>query len=95
VWAFLVYERIGLARGAGASRAETPQDNNFTLTGSKAVADIDLSVGAIFDLCLAENQRRMEGYDMRLLRPQVVPRLVRLLRRFMPDRQPRAAALSR
>ena len=94
VWVFLVYERIGLARGAGASQADTPQDNNFTLHGSKAVADIDLSAAALFDLCLAENERRMAGYDARLLRPQVVPRLVRFLRRFMPHRQSRAAALS-
>ena len=41
----------------------------------------------------AENQRRMAGYDARLLRPQVVPHLVRFLRRFLPDRH-RAAALS-
>ena len=83
VWVLLVRERIGLARGAGASRGAIPQDNNFTLTGSKAVADIDLSAAALFDLCLAENERRMAGYDSRLLRPQVVPSLVRLLRRFM------------
>jgi hypothetical protein len=81
VWIFLVGERIGLARGAG--RGAAAQDNNFTLTGSKAVADIDLSAAALFDLCLAENERRMAGYDSRLLRPRVVPSLVRLLRRFM------------
>src|SRR5712671_1544009 len=45
VWAFLIGERIGLARSAGATKDETPQDNNFTLHGSKAVADIDLSAG--------------------------------------------------
>jgi hypothetical protein len=83
VWVFLVGERIGLARGVAASSGAAPQDNNFTLTGSKAVADIDLSAAALFDLCLAENERRMAGYDPRLLRPQVVPSLVRLLRRFM------------
>ena len=44
----LVRERIGLARGVGAEPEETPQDNNFTLTGSKAVADIDLSPAAAF-----------------------------------------------
>jgi hypothetical protein len=33
----------------------------------------------------------MEGYDPRLLRPQVVPLLVRFVRRFMRDRQPAAA----
>lgn len=86
VWAFLVYERIGLARGAGAARHEAPQDNNFTLTGSKAVADIDIAPAALFDLCLAENERRMAGYDSRLLRPQVMPRLVRFIRRFLRGR---------
>ncbi len=94
VWVFLVYERIGLARGAGAARDETPQDNNFTLHGSKAVADIDLSAAALFDLCLAENERRMADYEPRLLRPQVVPRLIRFLRRFLRDRQPASPALS-
>jgi hypothetical protein len=92
VWVFLVSERIGLARSAGASRDENPQDNNFTLTGSKAVADIDLSAAGLFDLCLAENQRRMAGYEPRLLRPQAVPRLVRFLRRFRRDPRPHAAA---
>jgi len=94
VWVVLVRERIGLARGAGASRDETPQDNNFTLHGSKAVADVDLSAAALFDRCLAENKRRMAGYDARLLRPQVVPSIVRFLRRFMRERRPRAASLS-
>src|SRR5690242_16216345 len=41
VWAFLIGERIGLARSAGKTRTGSEQDNNFTLTGSKAVADID------------------------------------------------------
>ena len=91
VWVFLVWERIGLARGAGASREDTPQDNNFTLTGSKAVADIDLSPAALFDLCLAENRQRMDGYDARLLRPQVVPRLVRFVRWFLRNPRPAAA----
>jgi hypothetical protein len=91
-WVRLIYERIGLARGVGASRDEAPQDNNFTLTGSKAVADIDISPAALFDLCLAENERRMAGYDPRLLRPQVMPRIIRLVRRFL--RAPRPAAVT-
>ena len=70
---FLICERIGLARGVGATPDATPQDNNFTLTGSKAVADIDMSPAALIDLCLAENERRMAGYDRRLLRPVVMP----------------------
>jgi hypothetical protein len=94
VWVFLVWERIGLARGAGASKDEAPQDNNFTLHGSKAVADIDLSAAALFDTCLAENERRMEGYEPRLLRPQVVPLLIRFLRWFLRGPRPASAALS-
>ena len=82
-WLRLVRERVGLARGIGAGNDEKPQDNNFTLTGSTAVSDIDIGPAALFDLCLAENERRMAGYDRRLLRPRVVPRLVRLARCFM------------
>ena len=91
VWLFLIYERIGLAREVGASQEAAPQDNNFTLTGSKAVADVDLSPAALIDICLAENERRLAGYDPRLLRPMVMPCFVRLIRRFL--RTPPAPAV--
>ena len=94
VWGFLICERIGLARGVGGAGDEESgavlQDNNFTLTGSKAVGAVDLSVTALIDVCLEENDRRLSGYDARLLRPNVVPRLMRFARRFM--RQPGPAA---
>jgi hypothetical protein len=87
VWTFLLWERIGIARGFdGAGDGEqgiVPQDNNFTLTGSKAVGAVDLSLAALMDVCLAENDRRLSGYDARLLRPMVVPRLVRFARRWV------------
>jgi hypothetical protein len=70
-----------------------PQDNNFTLTGSKTVGAADLSIGALIDVCLAENDRRLSGYDPRLLRPTVVPRLLRFVRRFLPRSASGAAAL--
>lgn len=79
-WAFLIWERIGIARGIDGQGAA--QDANFTLTGSAAVAE-PLSAGAMIDLCLEENERRMAGYDPRLLRPTVVPGLARLARRFV------------
>jgi hypothetical protein len=95
VWAFLIWERIGLARGVGGAGDEesgtVPQDNNFTLTGSKAVGAVDLSVTALIDVCLEENDRRLSGYDARLLRPNVVPRLMRFARRFMRHPGPAAA----
>jgi hypothetical protein len=86
VWAFLIWERIGIARGlddAGDGEGGTvPQDNNFTLTGSQSVGAADISIRALMDVCLTENDRRLSGYDPRLLRPMVVPCLVRFLRRF-------------
>jgi hypothetical protein len=47
----------------------------------------------LIDICLAENERRLAGYDARLLRPSFVPSLMRLVRRFMrtPGRTPAPA----
>jgi hypothetical protein len=97
VWAFLIWERIGIARSVGSSdQAEigsvvTPQDNNFTVTGSKSLAAVDLSLAALIEICLAENERRLSGYDLRLLRPNVVPRLMRIAHRLMRWRSNTAA----
>ena len=82
VWLFLAWERMGIARdldGAGAK----PQDNNFTVTGASQVgADID--VVDLMRICLAENDRRLGGYDARLLRPRFVPGMVRLALNLIP-----------
>jgi len=86
VWIFLIWERIGLFRGIGGADAGSgaaAQDNNFTLTGGKAVGAVDMSVAALIDVCLEENERRLSGYDFRLLRPNLVPRLMRFARHFM------------
>jgi hypothetical protein len=88
-WAFLLWERIGLARGLDGAAASGPQDNNFTVTGAKSLGAVDLSAAELIDLCLAENKRRLAGYDQRLLRPRFVPGLMRIARRFM---RPHAAA---
>jgi hypothetical protein len=89
VWAFLVWERIGIARSipAGAGPADPPlgrADNNFTLTGSRAVNTAGLSAAGFIDLCLAENEHRLAFYDPRLLRPRMMPRLLRFVRCFLP-----------
>jgi hypothetical protein len=78
VWLFLIWERIGIARDVGHGA----QDNNFTVTGAKAVGD-DINVAQLIDRCLAENKRRMSLYDNRLLRPFAVPALAALVRRCM------------
>lgn len=84
VWAFLIYERIGIARGLD-DKGEM-QDANFAVTGSGQMG-IDIQPRQLFEICLAENQRRMTGYDARLLRPRIVPFLARLACRLM--RKPR------
>jgi hypothetical protein len=80
VWAFLIWEWIGIARGL--DNAGEMQDANFAVQGSGAVG-IELSPAELIDLCLVENDRRMAGYDERLLRPRLVPALARFARRFL------------
>jgi hypothetical protein len=77
---FLVWERIGIARLLPADAGSGGADNNFTLTGSRAVRRGDFSAAEFIDLCLAENERRLSLYDPRLLRPRTVPRLLRFVR---------------
>jgi hypothetical protein len=90
VWAFLIWERIGITRGidgAGGAKAGTErQDNNFVFTGSKAIGSGDVSAAEVIDVCMSEHERRFSGYDRRLLRPGVMPRVMRFVRRFMPRR---------
>ena len=86
VWAFLIWERIGIAKDVGGA----PQDNNFTVNGAKDLG-VDISVADLMETCLAENDRRLGVYDPRLLRPNFVPRMVRLARRFMRSPQPARA----
>jgi hypothetical protein len=74
VWAFLVWERIGLARA---------HDNSFTVHGAQSVSDGGVGARDLMALCLEENDRRFAGYDERLLRPATVPRLVRAGLRLM------------
>jgi hypothetical protein len=78
VWLALIWERVRIARDVGHG----VQDNNFTVTGVKTVSE-DLSLAGLVDLCLAENSRRMNPYDKRLIRPFAVPALARLARRIM------------
>ncbi len=88
VWAFLIRERIGLARDVGSGGKE---DANFTVQGANAVGG-KVDTAELMRICLAENDRRLGGYDQRLLRPTTVPRLVRIALRFMGRRKPALAS---
>ena len=53
---------------------------------------IDIDVADLMDVCLAENDRRLGKYDARLVRPNFVPRMVRLARRTLLKPAKKAAA---
>jgi len=76
VWAFLVWERLGIARDIGHGK----QDANFTVTGAE---QLGITIGGLMDICLAENARRLGSFDKRLKRPRFVPFMIRLARRFI------------
>jgi hypothetical protein len=80
VWAFLIWERVGIAKGLD-SNGEM-QDANFAITGHQQIG-LDLKLGELLDMCLTEDRRRMDGYDPRLLRPTFVPRMARLAHFFV------------
>jgi hypothetical protein len=84
VWLHLIWERVGMARGLGTDKSAN--DLNFTATRAAAVGTA-LQPREIIELCLAENDRRLERYDARLLRPRLVPLAARLALRFMKRRQ--------
>jgi hypothetical protein len=79
VWAFLIWERIGIARDVDGLDGG---DANFTVNGSKALTD-EMDPAKLIDICLEEDKRRMEGYDARLVRPRTMPRLARFARLFI------------
>jgi hypothetical protein len=91
VWIFLALERMSLAKDLEGGAAEG-QDNNFTVTGAEQLGQ-DIDVAELMDLCLAENDRRLGRYDPRLVRPNFVPTMVRLARRYLiKSAKPKPAA---
>ncbi|MEK6424147.1 MAG: ferritin-like domain-containing protein [Burkholderia gladioli] len=81
IWVTLIRDRIGIARGIDADGVA--HDANFPANAAATVGTDALKPRALIELCLAENDRRMAGYDPRLLRPKFVPRLARLALKFI------------
>jgi hypothetical protein len=65
---FQVYRRIGLARSTNKG--------NFTPDSATDIG-IDIDIDQFFALCLSESERRFAPYDARLLRPRIMPMIVR------------------
>jgi hypothetical protein len=81
VWCALVWERIDMAKGMGES--SKARENNFTLNGSKELG-VEVTFPQLARICLAENDRRLAPYDVRLIRPRFAPAMIRLALRFAP-----------
>ncbi|HLZ99195.1 MAG TPA: hypothetical protein VKP66_14750 [Steroidobacteraceae bacterium] len=80
VWAFLIWERVGIARGI--DQKGEMRDANFAMNGAEQIG-VAIEPRELIELCLDENDRRLAGYDDRLLRPTAVPMLAKLALRFL------------
>jgi hypothetical protein len=80
-----VASRAKTARSMGKPKPTGAGSNeNFTLTAHQNVAG-DVTLHRLLELCLAENERRMAEYDVRLRRPRLVPGIARVLLRLIPS----------
>jgi hypothetical protein len=75
IFVTIVKERLKTA-------GDVSDTENFTVTGHKSMG-IDVDVADLLRLCVAENDRRFAGYDIRLVRPTFIPRLARVALFFM------------
>lgn len=80
IWVKLVWDRVAIAKCIDSDGVA--YDSNFLPANSATIGEA-LSTRQLVELCLAENERRMSGYDERLLRPALVPCLARLALRFI------------
>jgi len=64
--------------------------DDFTMQVPESIGEVTLRTLA--ETCLRENERRLGLYDPRLLRPRLVPRLVRQVLRVMPGGKNAAAS---
>ncbi len=76
-----VAARIRTARTLGKEPGASGE--NFTLSAHQELGE-PVTLHKLLQLCLSENDRRMGGYDSRLLRPRLVPSLARFLYRVLP-----------
>jgi hypothetical protein len=82
IWLQLLSRLKTALRIKGAS--DRSQDN-FTMKAHSAFGDI--TPREFLELCLNENEKRLAGYDSRLLRPAFVPNVARAILPTLPHRQ--------
>lgn len=67
----------------GLSRIGIAGDQDDFATAGKESVGVDIELAQFMDLCLAENARRMDSLDARLLRPRIMPAAVKAARVFI------------
>ena len=67
---------------------DADEGDDFTMQIPAEVGEVTLR--RLAEICLGENERRLARYDPRLLRPRLVPHLVRIGLRRMPGGAPAA-----
>jgi len=76
----------GKAKGGSAdAKTETVEDASragFTIGAASIFGDFSLR--SFLEVCLAENDRRLSRYDPRLLRPTMVPSVIRRVVKVLP-----------
>jgi hypothetical protein len=89
---FLVRRGLGISLQAlgrvktALQLRDADEGDDFTMQVPDTIGEVTLRTLA--DTCLRENDRRLSGYDARLLRPRLVPRLVRQAIRLAPRPKP-------
>ena len=83
----------GGGKDDGEKKDEKPVDRDvtqdgFTLKSHSAFGDMTLR--SFLELCIAENERRLAPYDARLLRPSIVPPVIKALVKVLPKGSKRA-----
>ncbi|MEP6994771.1 MAG: ferritin-like domain-containing protein [Acidobacteriota bacterium] len=73
-----------MAGGGKKKDGESPRGSQDGFTLKSHTAFGDFSLRAFLELCLAENARRFAPYDARLLRPMLVPSVVKTVIRVLP-----------
>ena len=92
---FLVRRGLGISLQAlgrvktALQLRDADEGDDFTMQVPDTIGEVTLRTLA--DTCLRENDRRLAGYDARLLRPRLVPRLVRQALRLAPRAKAGAA----
>ena len=85
------FDRVkGAMQMAGGSKGEKKDEtaerdatqDGFTLKSHSAFGDFSLR--SFLELCLSENDRRFAPYDARLLRPMLVPSVVKTVVKVLP-----------